>query len=112
MRGNGRAIYRVLEKFYFAFMFLFLVLEKFFFVFMVFSFINIVLTWKIVRISDIYIYIYIKGKWTNYTVIFFRVFFFFWCVCVCHLVYKFLLVHKCMLVVIIRPFINSLKWFH
>ena len=46
--GNGRAIYRVLEKFYFAFMFFFLVFENFFFffffVFMVFSFINIVLT--------------------------------------------------------------------
>ena len=29
--GNGRAVYWDLEKFYFAFMFLFLVLEKFFF---------------------------------------------------------------------------------
>ena len=41
MRGNDRAIYRVLEKFYFAFIFLFMVLEFFFCVF-IFIF-NIVL---------------------------------------------------------------------
>ena len=45
-----------------VYVFIFDFRKVFFFVFMVFSFINIMLTWKIVKISEIYIYIYIKGK--------------------------------------------------
>ena len=99
MWGNGRAWVCILEeregkelcvgewqkhlsgfrKFLFCvYVFIFGFRKVFFFVFMVFSFINIVLTWKIVRISDIYI-----KENGQITLLFSSVFFFFFLVCVC-----------------------------
>ena len=66
MWGNGRAVYRVLEK-YFAFMFLFLVLEKFFLIFIIIyiSIVDVENCGSFKSFCYIYIYIYRLSKCTT-----------------------------------------------
>jgi len=59
--GTGRAIYRVLEKLFCIYVFIF-GFRIFFFLCLYIFFFNIVLTWKIVRVSKVSVlYIYIVG---------------------------------------------------